>query len=261
MLILVTNDDGVNSPTTLKLAHTLRDLGYDVIVAAPSKDWSGSGKALGSMNDVKIYKRRVDGIDVYSLDAPPAAIVAIFVDVLGFNVDVVVSGINYGPNLGIHDILTSGTIGAALEAAFRGVLGISLSSYCSRSDYDCVNYAVKTSKPIVEFIINVRDRPFNAVSVNIPKPPPQGVRWVKPSPIIPRLKGDVELAGDYITVRLRAKVHSEIYRGESDNYDGGALLSGYITLTPISLSGEGLRIPVEKVQESIDLGELRFSVI
>lgn len=257
MLVLVTNDDGIDSLATIKLAFSLKDLGYEVILAAPSRDWSGSGKALGSMSSVRIHRKDdINCIDAYSVNAPPAAIVALFIDIMGFDVDVVVSGINYGPNLGFHDILTSGTIGAALEAAFRGVLGVSISSYCFRSDGVCIDYAVNYSKRIIEFMFNLRNIPFNVLSINIPKPPPRGVKFVKPSPILPKLEGIAEPANNGTIVKVKAKNHAEIYKEESDEYDGGALIKGFITMTPIMVGPRGLSIPLEEALNSMNIKEL-----
>jgi 5'-nucleotidase len=134
MRLVLTNDDGVESPGIHALAATCAELGHDVLVLAPASDLSGASAAVGRIEpDQRLELRRVElpgaaaGIEAYALDGPPglAALVACQGGA-GDVPDLVLSGINGGPNTG-HSILHSGTVGAALTAASFGVSALAVS--------------------------------------------------------------------------------------------------------------------------------------
>ena len=127
--ILVINDDGVNSIGLSALAKELKKLG-DVIVVTPGGERSGIGKAI-SIGQVNITETVFDdGTKAYATTGTPADSFLLAVNKILKSVpDLVVSGINIGPNLGIDDVLTSGTVGATFEAAIHNVPSIAV-SYC-----------------------------------------------------------------------------------------------------------------------------------
>ena len=128
MRILVTNDDGIDSTGLHVLARHLRPLG-DVVIVAPDEEYSGFGAALGTLHTMQpiVHKESVEGIDEsWSVTAPPA--MCVFFARLGVfgDVDLVVSGINPGVNVG-RAIYHSGTVGAVLTARNGGMSGIAVS--------------------------------------------------------------------------------------------------------------------------------------
>jgi 5'-nucleotidase len=127
--ILVINDDGIKSIGLSTLVKQLKKLG-DVIVVTPGDERSGVGKAI-SIGQVNIAEASFgDGIRAYATSGTPADSFLIAVNkILKQMPDLLVSGINIGPNLGIDDVLTSGTVGAAFEAAIHKVPAIAV-SYC-----------------------------------------------------------------------------------------------------------------------------------
>jgi 5'-nucleotidase len=127
--ILVINDDGINSIGLRTLAKQLKKLG-DVIVVTSGDEKSGVGKAI-SIGQVYITEASFgDGIRAYATTGTPADSFLIAVNkILKRMPDLLVSGINMGPNLGVDDLLTSGTVGAAFEAAIHHVPAIAV-SYC-----------------------------------------------------------------------------------------------------------------------------------
>ncbi len=130
MRICVTNDDGVGTTGITTLARALRDDGHDVLVVAPKDERSGAGTALGRVvgGDVVSWHRTdADGVEVFALDAPPAmCVLAAMEGIAGARPDLVVSGINHGPNLGFA-VLHSGTVGAALTAHIAGIPALAVS--------------------------------------------------------------------------------------------------------------------------------------
>ncbi|MDG6223447.1 MAG: 5'/3'-nucleotidase SurE [Candidatus Bathyarchaeota archaeon] len=144
--ILVTNDDGVDSIGLSVLAKQLTKLG-DVVVVTPGCQRSGVGKSI-SIGQVKICDADLgDGITAYATTGTPADSFLIAINkILKKMPDLLVSGINIGPNLGIDDLLTSGTVGAAFEAAIHNIPAIAV-SYClselSDKTFGNTNFSVK----------------------------------------------------------------------------------------------------------------------
>ncbi|HUI71409.1 MAG TPA: 5'/3'-nucleotidase SurE [Spirochaetia bacterium] len=131
MKILCTNDDGVVSPGLAAAAEAA--LGYaDVVIAAPSSQKTGAGRSLigdrtrpFSTTSIAAGTR---SLAAYHMEATPALVVrhALSTVFRGIEIDLAISGINYGENMG-YDIGTSGTVGAAMECAVLGVPAIAVS--------------------------------------------------------------------------------------------------------------------------------------
>ena len=125
--ILVTNDDGVSAPGLLALVPEMRRLGK-VSVLAPDRNWSGGGHVKTLDRALRVKEVRLaDGTQAFASDGAPSDCVALAT--LGYfkePVDIVVSGINAGANLG-HDVTYSGTVTAAMEAVIAGLPGVAIS--------------------------------------------------------------------------------------------------------------------------------------
>jgi len=138
--ILVTNDDGVFAPGLLALAQEMRKLGR-VSILAPDRNWSGGGHVKTLDRALRVKEVRLaDGTQAFAGDGAPSDCVALAT--LGYikePIDLVVSGINAGANLG-HDVTYSGTVTAAMEAVIAGVPGVAVSletldTYIGEVDY------------------------------------------------------------------------------------------------------------------------------
>ncbi len=133
MRVLVTNDDGIDAPGLHALAAGLHRAGFDVLVAAPLEDRSGSGAAIGNLQpggEIRTEARAIpgcEGVPAHAVDGPPAlAVMAARLGGFGDPPELVVSGINPGHNTG-RATLHSGTVGAALTAANFGVSALAVS--------------------------------------------------------------------------------------------------------------------------------------
>lgn len=128
MRILVTNDDGIDSIGLHVLARAMRQFG-DVVIAAPDQEYSGYGAAIGSIWLMKpeVHKTRVEGIDeAWSVNGAPA-LCAMFARLGAFgDIDLIVSGINPGANVG-RSVYHSGTVGACLTARNGGLNSVAVS--------------------------------------------------------------------------------------------------------------------------------------
>ena len=136
--ILLTNDDGIQSPGLWAAAGALSDIGY-VNVAAPREQFSGAGRSMPITSDGIIRSEEV-GVNgrvwqVYAVGGTPAqAVQHAILEILPKIPDLVVSGINYGENLGTG-ITASGTVGAALEAASLGLPALAVSLETDPDNY------------------------------------------------------------------------------------------------------------------------------
>jgi 5'-nucleotidase len=153
--ILLTNDDGIQSPGLWAAAAALSELGY-VHVVAPRDQFSGAGRSLPSNSDGIITTRQleVNGKEwtIYSVGGTPAqAVLHGILEITPRRPDLVVSGINYGENVG-WGVTVSGTVGAALEAASRGIPALAISletdlvhqlSYSTEVDFSTSAYFTK----------------------------------------------------------------------------------------------------------------------
>jgi 5'-nucleotidase len=125
--VLITNDDGVNAPGLLALGQALASIAR-VIVLAPDRNWSAAGHTKTLHRPLSVHTVQLaDGSPAFCTDGAPSDCVALAT--LGFvkqNIDVVVAGINHGPNLG-DDITYSGTVAAAMEGSLAHIPSIAVS--------------------------------------------------------------------------------------------------------------------------------------
>jgi len=128
--ILLTNDDGIDSPGLWAAAEVLSEVGY-VWVAAPRDQASSTGRSMPLTSDgrITVKQMRVNGQDwtVHAVGGTPAQTVQhSILEIMDGMPDLVVSGINYGLNLGLA-VTVSGTVGAAIEAATFGIPSLAVS--------------------------------------------------------------------------------------------------------------------------------------
>jgi len=177
--VVVTNDDGIDSPGLRKLAVALAET-YDIVVAAPVSDMSGSGTGIGGFDPVRgvdLNPVDLDGITAFTVAGPPGlAVMAAALGGFGRAPDLVVSGINAGMNTG-HSIIHSGTVGAALTArTFRGRgLAVSL----AQSEPWFWDTAVTIATSATAWMLGRRSGPY-VLNVNVPAVPiedVQGIHW------------------------------------------------------------------------------------
>ncbi|UFU02627.1 5'/3'-nucleotidase SurE [Ruania suaedae] len=135
MRVLITNDDGITSPGLAILAHVAADAGHEVLVAAPNKEYSGFSAGLQGEQEESGNLRQSPGrppglredIEAVGVHGSPALIAIVAgMGGLGPRPDLVLSGINLGPNVG-PAILHSGTVGAALASAAQGIAAVAFS--------------------------------------------------------------------------------------------------------------------------------------
>ncbi len=175
MKILVTNDDGIFSDGLWVLAKELKRLG-EVAVVAPDREQSAIGTAVTLTQPLRVQKieARVPEVEAFAVQGTPGDSVILAMEKLVEGpVDVVVSGINEGLNVGT-DVLISGTVGAALQGYLRGASAIALSMAGTQRPH--LSGAANLARLVVERIgrsslpapiflnINVPDRPLKDIA-------------------------------------------------------------------------------------------------
>lgn len=170
MRILISNDDGYQAPGLHCLAAALRELA-EVVVVAPDRDRSGASNSLSLKNPLYVTEQAPD---FYSVEGTPTDCVHVAITgLLAQEPDMVVSGINAGPNLG-DDVIYSGTVAAAMEGRFLGLpaLALSQASFQPQHFATAARIAVWLVRrlqkhPLPSDIIlnvNVPDRPWEALA-------------------------------------------------------------------------------------------------
>lgn len=189
-LILVTNDDGIESPGLIAAVEAVLGLG-EILVAAPTKQQTARGRSLvGNRSDFfHPIELEVQGkqIPAYHIEASPALVVRHALAVLCPNrlPNLVVSGINYGENLG-NNITISGTVGAAFQAAAMGVPAIA-SSRQTEIEHHFVYGDLDWEEPIrvtrtyaermLSLLVSKSNReklPFDVLKIDVPHNCPVG---------------------------------------------------------------------------------------
>lgn len=187
MRILVTNDDGVGSEGLHALVAALHADGHDLTIAAPSSDLSGSGSSLGTLEDgarIGCRTTSLPGVDLpaWAVDAPPAFIVlAACGGLFGPPPELIVSGINPGPNTG-RLVLSSSTVGAVLTGQAINVRGLALS--CGFPPHHRFDTAARVGATLVSWLA---EHPVDDVlNVNVPDVDLADIRGVRAAPLASR---------------------------------------------------------------------------
>ncbi len=233
-VILVTNDDGVTAPGIRALVEAVKGLGK-VVVVAPDKPQSGMGHAITIGHPLRLQKVNVfEDVETYSCSGTPVDCVKLAVDkILHRKPDICISGINHGANHSIN-VIYSGTMSAALEAAIESIpsIGFSLLDYSIEADFSA---AKKYARILVEHVLNGKllDKHL-CLNVNIPAVSESLVKGVK---ICRQAYAKYEEEFDE-----RKDPHGKKYywlTGEFQNFDKGkdtdvwALKNNYVSVVPV----------------------------
>ncbi len=167
-IILVTNDDGITAPGIRALVEAVKPLGR-VVVVAPDSPQSGMGHAITIGSPLRLDKVDVfEGIDSWQCSGTPVDCVKLAVDkILHRKPDLCVSGINHGANHSIN-IIYSGTMSAAMEAAIEGIpsVGFSLLDFSFDADF---SIAQSVAFIIAQKLMTTSQPPHMLLNVNIPR--------------------------------------------------------------------------------------------
>jgi len=187
MNIFITNDDGVYSPGLVAVAETALAFG-NIFIAAPSSQKTATGRSLIGNRDQHLVKTELElegnKYPAYHMDCTPALVVKHAYNTVFRNIpmDLAISGINYGENIGF-DITMSGTVGAAIENAVRGIPAIAVSLQTSIENhfhYGEVNWHTAQyflSLFIQRFIDRKKSFGFDILKIDVPEDADRNTEW------------------------------------------------------------------------------------
>jgi len=244
---LVTNDDGIDSPGLAVLARAALDAGYEVTVAAPAQEASGSSASLAGAGydgrlelEPKLAPGLPDGVRSLAVSATPALIVfAASYGALGPRPDLILSGVNLGPNTG-NSVLHSGTVGAAMSGTMLGIPSAAFSLGAFRPQH------WETAEHVAHHVLGWMVRtPLDGrtVNVNVPDVPVSELRGLRQAPLASFgvVQGSVVEAGERLVV-MRYEAVDEPSEPESD---AGWLTRGWATATLLRapVADDSLAVP------------------
>jgi 5'-nucleotidase len=252
MRILITNDDGVYSPGIAALAQVASRFG-EVRIVAPDVEMSSASASITASRPLT-YKRTTlptAGLEAYRVNGTPGDCVMLGTT-LWENVDVVLSGINIGTNLG-NAIWHSGTLAGAKQAALLGLRGIALSAPATDRKEPDFELLKPWAASVLEMLFAVADLPL--VNVNFPAKAPRGTLWTCQS--MRHYDGKVVPAKDPSgrTIYWYTVVPVESTEESSDRW---AFDQGYVSMTPLRLDLTD-REALERVRKLEAWQKLKFA--
>lgn len=232
--ILITNDDGVSAPGICTLAQVLRQIAK-VTVIAPERNWSASGHVKTMHKPLRIFDSNLaDGSPAMVTNGAPSDAIALGLMGIVEDVDLVISGINSGENVG-HDLTYSGTVTAAMEGIIFGVPALAVSLYSHRQDADyqpAAAFALQLAQQVLDKGLPSK----TLLNVNVPDLPADEIKGVQVTRMGQRVYRDVLIKREDPLGRPYYWIGGEVPTGQAiEGTDFGALHDGYISVTPIQL--------------------------
>lgn len=230
MRALIVNDDGIDSVGLALLARVAVAAGLEVTVAAPHEERSGASASLSALHDdgrLLVHDHPLDGLPgvrALGVEASPAMIALVAArGAFGEPPDVVLSGINHGPNTG-HAILHSGTVGAALTSALNGAAAAAFSLASARAE----NWpTAETVARIGVAWIVANGKPGWVLNINIPDIALDALRGLRPATLAAfgAVQADIgEVDQESVTVTFSEPTHEL-----EDGTDAALLIDGWAT--------------------------------
>ncbi|GAB3254188.1 5'/3'-nucleotidase SurE [Kineosporia babensis] len=231
MRALITNDDGVGSDGIRTLTEAALAAGLEVTVAAPHEERSGASamlSALGNDGRLLIDHTTVAGVPALGVHASPAMIVFVAVrGAFGDPPDIVLSGVNHGPNAG-QAVLHSGTVGAGLTAASQGLPALAVSLTGGTPTHFDTARAV-ADRALTWFLADL-GTPY-VLNINVPDIPRAQLKGLKPAALAAfgAVQADIGEAGEgFVTTTFH-----EIADDAEPGTDVALLREGWATATAL----------------------------
>lgn len=226
MRILVSNDDGIYSPGIAALAQIASEFGETRIVA-PDVERSSAGHSITASSPLSYKRTPHRGAEAFRVNGTPADCVALGISQWE-KVEVVLSGINLGSNLG-NAIWHSGTLAAAKQAALMGLRGIALSipAATDEPDFERLKPAVREALALL-----LKDITLPLINVNFPNATPKGMLWTRQA--VKFYDGKIVSAKDPMGREHFWFTVTPLTQTE-EGTDLWAVEKGYVSITPLRL--------------------------
>jgi 5'-nucleotidase len=226
--VLLTNDDGINAPGLKALAAELADFGT-ISIVAPSREQSGAAQSLTLRQPIICHKL---GEREWAVDGTPAdAVIVALHRLLPEPPDLVISGINYGANLG-ENVYYSGTVGAAREGALHHIPSLAV-SLCSKAADLKFDTAARVARSAAEQVLNEGLPDQVLLNINVPEPWKGGVRFTRQSKKITRnqLSEGKDPRGRVYYWLFEQRIDKDV----APDSDYAAIFAGAVSITPLHL--------------------------
>lgn len=230
MIILLSNDDGIQSEGLVALQKSLRQVG-DIYTVAPDRAQSSMSHALTLHRPLRVYElgpRRL-AVDGTPVDCVKLALTGL----LPVRPDLVISGINKGPNLG-DDIIYSGTVSAAIEGALLGIPAIAV-SLVTYKDFD-FDAAAEFTATLVQRIAERDIPPKTLLNVNVPPIPKNDLKGWRVTRMGKRhYNENIVERIDPRGVKYYWIGGDDLGFAEEDGTDCKTVQEGYVSVTPLQV--------------------------
>ncbi len=239
-VLLLTNDDGYDARGIKVLANALEGLG-DIYVVAPASEQSASSHSLTLRR--RILSEKVSERD-YKVAGTPTDSVLLGVNaIIGHKPDLLVSGINHGPNMG-EDVTYSGTVAAAFEGTILGVPSLAISSL--QRSIESEEVIGRIARSVVEAALDLGVPDECLLNVNIPDPEVSPIKGVRVTKLGSRAYENLLKAekGDDGPTSYTIGGDDPIWKDE-DGTDISAVRTGYVSVTPLHLDQTHYKAVVE----------------
>jgi len=224
-LILLTNDDGYDALGFQSLYKELVKA-YDVFAVAPRFQQSGASHSLTLRRPIRVEKIRDK---FYSIDGTPTDCVLLaYHDLISADIDLVVAGINHGPNMG-SDVFYSGTVAAALQGGSFGINSIAIS--LSSADYADFSHAVGYSMRLIGKVLGSGMKRL-VLNVNIPEP---GIKGEKITKMGERIYRDKVIRNNEKENVMYSVIEGTLHYKVAADTDFKAVDEHYVSITPLKL--------------------------
>ena len=239
MRILVTNDDGIHAPGIALLAEVAQNWG-EVFVVAPDTERSGVSHAITLYRPLRLREVKAQW---WACDGTPTDCIYLALNHMKLQPDLVLSGVNPGPNLG-HDVLYSGTVAGALEGAHWGVPALAV-SHCSSREAD-----LALLEPVLAAIlwplVGAAQKLGGALNVNLPPATDLPWRGTRVTRIGHRYYSNEVHARNDPRGRLYYWIGgAEVSMPDLPGSDCNGIRDGFVTVTPLGDDLTHLRRVVE----------------
>jgi len=254
--ILLTNDDGIYSAGLRAGYDALKDIA-EVYVVSPAVQKSAVGRSISIMEPVRVSEVTIDGMKAYAVDGTPTDAVIIGIHkIMRRNPDLVVSGINIGENISSDSVTTSGTVGAALEAATQGIPAIAISLQVpdiEKFEFFSASFDFSSAKKVLKsYVETVLKNGFppgvDILNVNIPSNYRGGFEVTRLARKLYRTKIE-----ERVDPRGREYywISGEEIEDAEEGTDLNALRKGKISITPLTLDSTA-RINFKELERWFD---------
>jgi 5'-nucleotidase len=229
VLILLTNDDGIQSPGLQRLADQVRDLGR-VVIVAPDRERSAVGHALTLHTPLRAQEYREDW---WAVDGTPTDCVSLGIHgLLKTSPDLVISGINRGANMG-DDLTYSGTVAAAMEATLMGVPAFAISLDGHEFSREAFTWAAHVAAAMARTLQEHSLPADTFLNINVPSGKPNGIQLTRQGKRI--YEGAVIRKSDPRGIDYYWIGAGELGFQDLDGTDFSAVKAGQVSVTPLHL--------------------------